>query len=111
MLEKELALLFIFVAMYQLIRKLLFHFDAERVHGFSMRMLKNTCAIPVNQYFLEKPGADFFNEIRRLRPFAGRNEPQISTENGPSPRKRAVSAAAAGPLPAGRSDAARRCGR
>ena len=52
--DKELALLFIFAAMYQLIRKLLFHFDAERVHGFSMRILKNTCAIPVNQYFLEK---------------------------------------------------------
>jgi dihydroorotate dehydrogenase len=52
--EGEAGLFFIFATMYQLIRKLLFHFDAELVHGFSMRILKNTCAIPVNQYFLEK---------------------------------------------------------
>lgn len=40
--------------MYQLIRKLLFLFDAERVHGFSMWMLRTICSFPPFQYLLRK---------------------------------------------------------
>jgi len=40
--------------MYFYLRKLLFLFDAERVHGFSMKMLRLICSIEVFQYFLQK---------------------------------------------------------
>ena len=45
---------FIFAAMYNIIRNLLFRFDAEKVHGLSMRILRYVCAVPVFQYFLQK---------------------------------------------------------
>ncbi len=40
--------------MYSIIRKLLFQFDPERIHGFSMRVLKMLCTVEVIQYFLQK---------------------------------------------------------
>ncbi len=60
-LSYQAALCFIFAAMYNLIRNLLFRFDAERVHGFSMRILHYACTIPVIQYFLQK----WFMPLRR----------------------------------------------
>jgi dihydroorotate dehydrogenase len=37
---------FIFAAMYKTIRDILFRFDAEKVHSFSMRSFKTACSIP-----------------------------------------------------------------
>ena len=40
--------------MYVILRNFLFRFDAEKVHYFSMNMLKNLCALATTKYLIKK---------------------------------------------------------
>jgi dihydroorotate dehydrogenase len=40
--------------MYSILRNLLFWFDAEKVHYFSMNLLKKLCTFPPTKYFIKK---------------------------------------------------------
>jgi dihydroorotate dehydrogenase len=45
---------YIFAVMYGLLRQLLFNFDPEQVHYFSMNALRKAAAVPVTKHFIAK---------------------------------------------------------
>jgi len=56
--------------MYALLRSILFMFDAEKVHGFSMGLLKLACSIPIKRRILASwfnPGKGLEKEVFGLR--------------------------------------------
>lgn len=56
--------------MYALLRSILFLFDAEKVHGFSMGLLKLACSIPLKRRILASwfnPGKGLEKEVFGLR--------------------------------------------